>query len=697
MQKGVESVFSSVSTTTTSANGVVTKTDATNVSPALYLNLNANVYPNLRLSAGGVFELNMSSLRGPLGDTESTITRNRPFFLLRSTNPVFSPGIGYFRRVERARTAGLSDVRLVNDEYAAYLGWNPAGGPRSDFQFLRTNTFDGERHIVTRREISASLGSDYTYRNLGAYYGGSYLDTENRLEGSTSRQVGHSGRLNYSGAFLNQRLFWNALYNINYQNLLTQSSGQGGEVELPVAANAGLSALSDLPVTAKLSSNGLLIDTNLTAGAGVDLGLPAPGENAQLRNIGLDFVNMAEVNRFLLWVDRDLPVEAANSFSWEIYSSTDNIIWKREATVSPAPFGPFERRFEIDFPAISARYLKVVTRPLSGAVPDASRLPDIFVTEMQAFVRRRTGGVSSGFSQTNHLVNTDVRLRLLDSPSLFYEGFYLYNGPGTLGTSTSTLSNGLSVNHAFARIFTAYARGAYEQGSEPRGSRTATLTSATLTVDPIPTLRTSVLYNGQNETIAGSPSDRQGLFVQTATQPYRGVDVLVGFGWNFMTRDTGERSRDRLVNISGTIVPRQHLSLTLSYDNTTTDRSGSFVGAPTFSAQRFYAILTFDPLRTLHLVVGGDMLAVTDERTRRTLDVGVNWAPFQDGTLQFVFARNQALRPLDLGREGRTIGVVRWNVSRQSYIDVSYQRIKSEYDFQTVDTRVFSVSVRLFF
>ena len=73
------------------------------------------------------------------------------------------------------------------------------------------------------------------------------------------------------------------------------------------------------------------------------------------------------------------------------------------------------------------------------------------------------------------------------------------------------------------------------------------MTNATLTVAPIPTFRSSLLYTGQDESIGGSRSDRRGLFVQNATQLYRGVDVLFGFGWNFTTRETGEISRDRLI------------------------------------------------------------------------------------------------------------------------------------------------------
>lgn len=696
MQKGLESVFSSVSTTTTFASGLVAKTETRNVYPALRLNLDSLLYPNLRLNAGGVFEINMFSTTTNGLTTDSTISRNRPFFLLRSTNPILSPGFGYFRREDRARTAGFPAVKLVNDEYAGYLGWNPIGGPRSDFQFLRTHTFDDDRALqdVTRR--FGSLVSNYTVENLTADYRGAYLRTDDRLEALETRQLSHTGRVSYSGAFIERRLVWNGTYNISYQDFRTAGRGERGEVPLPVAPFAALAALSDTPVTARLSDVPQLADGNLTAGAGIDLGLAVAPENTQARNIGLDFLNPAEVSRILIWVDRELPADVANAFSWEIYSSRDNVIWNREAAVSAVPFGPFENRFQIDFPVVTARYLKVVTRPLTAVVPDAARFADIFVTEMQAFLRQAAGDVSSRVEQTTHLVNTDVRLRILDAPSLFYEGFFLYNGPSAFGTSTATLSNGVSVNHAFGRIFSAYARAAREQGSEPRGDRVATITNATLTVDPIPTFRSSVLYTGQDERVDGTPNDRRGIYVQNAARLYRGVDLLFGVGWNFTTLETGETLSDRLVNVSGTVFPRQHVSLTFSYDNRTTERSGATLTGPVVREQRLYAAVAVDPTRTLHLVVGTDSFVVTGGRTRRTLDVGANWAPFPDGALQLVFAHNEALRALEFGKDRSTLGVVRWNLSRGSYLDVSYQKTRSEFIFQTTDSKIFSVTVRLF-
>jgi hypothetical protein len=96
-------------------------------------------------------------------------------------------------------------------------------------------------------------------------------------------------------------------------------------------------------------------------------------------------------------------------------------------------------------------------------------------------------------------------------------------------------------------------------------------------------------------------------------------------------------------------------------------------------------------------VLGGEVLAVTGQQTRTTLDIGANWAPFPDGTLQFVFDYNEALRALEFGKDRSALAAVRWNVSRRSYIDVSYQRTKSAFVLLTTESRIFSVRIRFFF
>jgi hypothetical protein len=728
----LDSTFSTVSTTTTQASGT-TRTTTNTLYPRVIFNVDTLVYPSLSLTAGGVFEVNAASLTTNGADTTSTATRIRPYFQLRSTNPTFSPGIGYFRRESRDRATGTLGRTLVSEDYAAYLGWKPSGLPQSDFQFLRTNTFDDKRLFLDTSKDYGSLVSRYSFRNLGVNYRGAYLGTKDRFSSLDIRQWSNAARLDYSTAFFKKRLVWNATYNVSRLDVTTISSVAGGEVALPVVPFAGLALLSDTPTNVALFQNPLLVDGNLTAGAGVNLGLLPLGANSPARNLGVDFLNPAEISRLWIWVDRELPFEVATSFTWEIYSSTDNVSWRRETTVSAAPFGPFENRFQIDFPPVSARYLKVVTRPLSPAVLDASRFPDILVTEIQPFLRKRAAEARTTQALTTQILNTDVRLRILNTPSLFYEGSYWYTGDPSSGQMRDTLSNGLSMTHRFARVFSVFGRGAVEQGRQPEGYRSAALGNATLTFEPIHTLRGTLAYSGQQERTDRLSNTRNGIFLQANAQLYRGIDFQVGGGWNFATGERGEESIDRILNVSAVVAPRPNLSVTMSYAGTTTTRSAPFAGSPSPTpvdrrdrrengldeakqkeapveradlgrsservsrTRRGYLTVAFDPTRSLRLVAGEEVVTGLGEKTMTAHNIGANWTPFPDGTLQFFFAYNETVRSLDYGKERALRPGVRWRVSRGSYIDIAYQRTRTEFVFQKTETRGLTVDVKLFF
>ena len=107
--------------------------------------------------------------------------------------------------------------------------------------------------------------------------------------------------------------------------------------------------------------------------------------------------------------------------------------------------------------------------------------------------------------------------------------------------------------------------------------------------------------------------------------------------------------------------------------------------------------MAVDPFPTLHLVLGEEVIVVTGEQARTTHQIDVNWAPFPDGTLQFLFAYDEALRDLVFGQDQSTLGTVRWNLSRRSFIDVSYQKTKSEFVLYSTESRILSSSVRVYF
>jgi len=690
----LDTSFSTATTTTTNASGLVSVTKANTFYPRVTVDSETFIFPAVRFSVGGVFDVSKSSATTDGTDSSSTLTRLRPHIVLRSTNPTLSPSLAYYRRENLSSTPGVPSSRLVSEDYIGNLGWRPEGLPQFDAQFIRTNSFDGDRAAQDLTRDYGSMQTRYQFKHLDTYYTFGVLNTSDHLRQRESHQITNSVRLNHSQAFFNRRAQWNATYHVNRQRLSLESSNQSGQSELPVVAFTGLSALNDAPPTAVLSSTPALVDGNLTASTGINLGLIEIGSNTQARNIGLDFSVPSEVNRLQLWIDRELPSNISTAFSWEIYSSNDNITWSRETVISTAPFGPLENRFRIDFRTIAARYLKVVTRPLSGAVVDATRYPEIFVTELEAFLVGSSGNRGT-LSRTAQNLNADLRVRLLDAAGLYYEGSYWMTDV-TNGRERDTLSNGVSMTRRFNRFVSAFARAAYETGSQTEGRRTATVTNATVTVDPLRTLSASLLYSGLNERVAGRPEDRKGVALRTTAQVYQGVDLIVGFGVNVTTRYTGERFNDRSLTVGTTITPRRDLSLTLNYNGGTTTRTGVFTGIPQLHTRTGYATLTYDPFRTLHLVVAEELVAITGEKTRTTHNIGANWTPLPDGALQLTLAYNESVRPLEFGTERNFRPGIRWLVSRRSYIDVYYQRISSAFVSHKTNTKVFSVDVKVF-
>ena len=171
--------------------------------------------------------------------------------------------------------------------------------------------------------------------------------------------------------------------------------------------------------------------------------------------MGLDFLVATEINTLFVWVDRDVA-QVADAFSWRIYTSDDNQNWDLRQTVSPAIYSPTFNRFEIRFTNVNARYVKVVTAPLSPTVPFASSFPTILVTELQAEIRRPASEVAGKQTSTFQNGTVDFRALLLESINLTYEFTYVFTKRDPGGSAV----------HGFQRavVFPAVQQGLFRKG-----------------------------------------------------------------------------------------------------------------------------------------------------------------------------------------------------------------------------------------
>ena len=138
------------------------------------------------------------------------------------------------------------------------------------------------------------------------------------------------------------------------------------------------------------------------------------------------------------------------------------------------------------------------------------------------------------------------------------------------------------------------------------------------------------------------------------------------------------------------------MNLTLDYKYTKTDQSGGDNLDSSTYTHRGEVLISYNPFRTLFLVASIDVLADKDKKTQTVQNYGVNWAPFPDGDLQFRFNYNENLTTGGIKERIINPGV-RWNITKRSYLDLSYQIIKSESEAQKIDSNFFSATLKIFF
>src|SRR4030042_5375387 len=111
--------YSVISSETTDATGK-TKTTTSNFNRRLGLDINTNLFPNVRLRTGGIFEQTTSNSEGDGTDTKTTTTNSRPYIDFIFTSPVYMVDLGYLRQEEKVKSSGSPSLTLVNEQYNAF-------------------------------------------------------------------------------------------------------------------------------------------------------------------------------------------------------------------------------------------------------------------------------------------------------------------------------------------------------------------------------------------------------------------------------------------------------------------------------------------------------------------------------------------------------------------------------------------------
>ncbi len=690
--------YNALDATTRDATGLSTELKQSSILERYNLTLERTIYPYLKLRAGGLFEKTMTNVSTDDTDTRSSITKINPFADLTLNNPFVTAGAGYNQREQKQETRGLPSFTTIRDTYNVLFGLRPEGLPTLDTLFMRTDTRDRAHLFQDNENDYFSLSSRYKpVKDLDLRYQFTSNDAKDRLTDLDVKVVTHTGRATYTGQFFNKRISLYSSYNIIRQ--------ETGAPSLQLFPFSGLSSIDDTPANGALNPNPALVDGDLTASSGINIGqLPSIGGDIRERNMGIDFVVATEVNALHVFVDRELPPAVASSFRWDIYVSSDNQNWGTPVqTITAAPFAQVLNswRFEINFTSVTTRYIKVVTQPLAVAVIepgfDMSKVGNIFVTELQAFVQRAPVQVKEKTTRTTQIYELSTRARLSDNPYLYYDFYYWHTKTDPTGVTRYILSNGLTLSQRLSRVFTGTARIAREDGEETAGKRVSYVYSASLMAIPLPTLSHSLVMSGRTESIAGKSSDTNSVFLNNSAELYRGVNVNLSGGVSSATSGTKQKTDNTILTFGASLVPYHTMTITMSYADTATKQSGGGAEATSTHSRRGDASVAFNPWATVYLFSSIGVVSEKDKKTSTIQNYAGTWSPFPGGALQFNFAYNENLRSEDNGRDKVITPSIRWNIIPRTFLDVSYLVLRSESLSQDTRSKSFNMNLKMYF
>ena len=271
--------------------------------------------------------------------------------------------------------------------------------------------------------------------------------------------------------------------------------------------------------------------------------------------------------------------------------------------------------------------------------------------------------------------------------------FYTKTDPG--GQLRYTLSNGLSADHRFSQIFSGRARVAREDGEEEKERRAAWIYNASVEATPLRTLTNRLVFSGRDETIGGKRDNANSLILYNIAQLYKGFEVNLNIGENISKDQSGLKTDETDFQILATVIPHPTLNMTLNYKYSIINQSGGSSTSGSANRQIGEYIFSYRPFRTVYFVATIDLSTTPGQGTLVTQNYGFNWSPFPDGALQFRFFYNENLT--NAGVKQRIINPgVRWNFSKRSYLDLSYQRNRNTSTGLRVDENFFNAQLKIF-
>ncbi len=662
--------------------GRATTSDILDLGQRYGLTISKSLFPTLSLNLGGTYDGDRTWTTVLGEQTVNDTWRANGFGRLLLGGRVLGGSAGYERTDEVLAGQSGAGARLVNETARATAYWRPGDLPQVDLIVSRTSTFDTARHVEDLATDDVLVSADYQgISKLKLRYTLRYSNPVDRLNEVDTTSVTQSLQ-----AIWEDRLFGgrtNAFATATVGSLVTSTSasGTGGTVstqQFPVAGYSLVEGPLDAPERDTLALNPGLVNGDLVTGVGLDIGYGVPAGDVAYRDVGAQFQDVkTRVNLLYVWVNKPLPPSVSGAYAWRALQSDDNLTWTEVAVSGPVVFSSFQSRFEIPIVETSARYLKLVVRPLAVGVTLDPRYASILVTELQTFLALPASEVVGRTSYLTETFAGTAQTRLLPVPSLSWDVSALVNRSAQSDLTTYNLVNGLSLAQRLSAVWNVTARAQRQDQDSGAGHVGGFQWGGTLSAKPLSTLTGSLTYSGLwNETPRGT-NLLNSVAVLGRAEVYRGTSFAATGGLSDGVRDDGQRTRSITSTANASMTPHPKLTFTANHFYASTSLSGGRAPAVTTVDERVDAGVSLTPFPALYL--NGTVNRIIRGVRPTTFANGlVAFSPFQDGALQLRFSYGEAI-DTSAGTDTRTtVAGVHWMIRPGVLFDTSYTVLDSK-------------------
>lgn len=703
----IEYNFNSSDLRSTDPTGVTARSTSEFFQQRYNLSLGRDLYPNLSLATGLIFEHDLNHSTSSDIATSGSTTQFSPTASLTLTNPILPTSVGYSRREERSTTNGVSQPASILDSYTARTTLNYAKLPPISLSYAYFESYDENKtshDLVSQTLLWSTALQPLDRLSLG--YQGGWTQSDNLLTNLTSDTFNHTGRVGWSDTLLKNRVSYSTSYSLSTLTTTVSSSGSG-VLYTAQTPNTGLSATSSLatipPITAttgQLSPNAALA----SGGANINLVSATTPPAGTIIQMGLDFGFGAPVAANTLYLtiisgtnqrpeNLSQIATIAQLFSWDVYISADGVNWNLEQAGVNQQFGNDPTGlsdtlgFTLTLPGtVTSRFVKVVVTPVSSdlLLPYASipniDIHSIAVSRLQAYSRKSGSALpKSAVTSVAGQLSLNASARLLENPGLNYDfgfGFTHSSVTGQALTTSWYMNNGLGFEKQLTPIVNSNAHVSLLQqgGGGAGGVQSSVSYNTALSIAPLPTLTDSLSYSGSIAT--GTTSNA--IYLSNTAQLYQGVSLAISGGYSSTTSSSGVKSDSASLSSGLSVAPRRDFSFNVSYSESVTKSSGGTVPASDTSQRAGSVTANYTPFPALYVSGSFSAAAGTGQPFNTAESFSASWAPFRGGALTLNISYSESLTTPDNVKTRTVSPTVRWKVSPRINVDLNYQYFRTD-------------------